>query len=94
MQHYSGFGLIKHSLSHHENWQRAWRNPTPKKKYDVIVIGGGGHGLATAYYLAKEFGVTNVAVVEKGYLGGGNTCLLYTSPSPRDKRQSRMPSSA
>ena len=51
MQHYSGFGLIKHSLSHHENWQRAWRNPTPKKQYDVIVIGGGGHGLATAYYL-------------------------------------------
>ena len=65
--------VIKHSGSHHENWQRAWRNPTPKKKYDVIVIGGGGHGLATAYYLAKEFGVSNVAVVEKGYLGGGNT---------------------
>ncbi|WP_286237884.1 sarcosine oxidase subunit beta family protein [Neptuniibacter halophilus] len=78
MQHYSGFGLFKHSLSHHENWQRAWRNPTPKKKYDVIIVGGGGHGLATAYYLAKQFGVTNVAVIEKGYLGGGNTARNTT----------------
>ncbi|BBB26999.1 sarcosine oxidase subunit beta family protein [Amphritea japonica] len=78
MQHYSGFGLFKHSLTHHENWQRAWRNPTPKKKYDVIIIGGGGHGLATAYYLAKEHGVTNVAVIEKGYLGGGNTARNTT----------------
>ncbi|MGB0187781.1 MAG: sarcosine oxidase subunit beta family protein [Aequoribacter sp.] len=73
MQHYSGFGLVKHSLCHHENWQPAWRNPRPKKHYDVVIIGGGGHGLATAYYLAKAFGVTNVAVIEKGYLGGGNT---------------------
>ncbi|MBR9865633.1 sarcosine oxidase subunit beta family protein [uncultured Amphritea sp.] len=78
MQQYSGFGLLKHSLSHHENWQRVWRNPTPKKKYDVIIIGGGGHGLATAYYLAKEHGVTNVAVIEKGYLGGGNTARNTT----------------
>ena len=78
MQHYSGFGLFKHSLSHHENWQRAWRNPTPKKKYDVIIIGGGGHGLATAYYLAKNHNVTNVAVIEKGYLGGGNTARNTT----------------
>ncbi|WCN08980.1 sarcosine oxidase subunit beta family protein [Marinomonas mediterranea] len=78
MQHYSGFGLLKHSLSHHENWQRIWRNPTPKKKYDVIIVGGGGHGLATAYYLAKQFGVTNVAVIEKGYLGGGNTARNTT----------------
>ncbi|BFM48786.1 sarcosine oxidase subunit beta family protein [Marinomonas sp. THO17] len=78
MQHYSGFGLLKHSFTHHENWQRVWRNPTPKKKYDVIIVGGGGHGLATAYYLAKEFGVTNVAVIEKGFLGGGNTARNTT----------------
>ncbi len=78
MQKYSGFGLIKHALSHQENWQRVWRNPQPKKKYDVIVVGGGGHGLATAYYLAKRYGVTNVAVVEKGYLGGGNTARNTT----------------
>jgi sarcosine oxidase subunit beta len=78
MQHYSGFGLLKHSLTHHENWQRQWRNPTPKKKYDVIIVGGGGHGLATAYYLAKEHNITNVAVIEKGWLGGGNTARNTT----------------
>src|SRR5690554_2053228 len=73
MQRYSGFGLAKHALSHHENWERQWRNPTPKKQYDVIIVGGGGHGLATAYYLAKEHGIRDVAVLEKGWLGGGNT---------------------
>ena len=78
MQKYSGFGLFKHSLSFHENWQRVWRNPKPKKKYDVIIVGGGGHGLATAYYLAKEHNITNIAVVEKGYLGGGNTARNTT----------------
>ncbi len=78
MQKYSGFGLLKHALSHHENWQRVWRNPVPKKKYDVIIVGGGGHGLASAYYLAKRYGVTNVAVLEKGYLGGGNTARNTT----------------
>ena len=78
MQHYSGFGLFKHAISHHENWQRVWRNPKPKKSYDVIIVGGGGHGLATAYYLAKEFGINNVAVIEKGYLGGGNTARNTT----------------
>lgn len=78
MQRYSGFGLARHALSHHENWQRMWRNPTPKKQYDVIIVGGGGHGLATAYYLAKEHGITNVAVLEKGWLGGGNTARNTT----------------
>lgn len=78
MQKYSSFGLLKHALSHHENWQRVWRNPQPKKKYDVIIVGGGGHGLATAYYLAKVHGITNVAVLEKGYLGGGNTARNTT----------------
>ncbi len=78
MQNYSGFGLVKHALSHHENWQRMWRNPPPKREYDVIIVGGGGHGLATAYYLAKVHGITNVAVVEKGWLGGGNTARNTT----------------
>lgn len=78
MQRYSGFALLKHGMTHHENWQRVWRNPKPKSSYDVIIVGGGGHGLATAYYLAKEFGITNVAVIEKGYLGGGNTARNTT----------------
>lgn len=78
MQSYSSFGLLKHALSYHEQWQRAWRNPVPKKHYDVIIVGGGGHGLATAYYLAKVHGITNVAVLEKGYLGGGNTARNTT----------------
>lgn len=78
MEKYSGFGLFKHAMSYHENWQRVWRNPKPKKKYDVVIVGGGGHGLATAYYLAKLHNITNIAVVEKGYLGGGNTARNTT----------------
>ena len=70
---YSIFSLLRNARDYHESWQRAWRAPEPKDAYDVVIIGGGGHGLATAYYLAKNHGVTNVAVVEKGWLGGGNT---------------------
>jgi len=73
VEKYSAFALLRHARRHHEDWQRAWRDPTPKKAYDTVIVGGGGHGLATAYYLAKEHGITDVAVVEKGYLGGGNT---------------------
>ena len=73
MQRYSIFSLARNAVSHHRDWQRAWRSPQPKREYDVIIIGGGGHGLATAYYLAKEHGITNVAVLEKGWIGGGNT---------------------
>ena len=70
---YSIFALIKNSLSYHENWEKAWRDPEPKSKYDAVIVGGGGHGLATAYYLAKEHNIKNIAVLEKGWIGGGNT---------------------
>jgi len=70
---YSIFSLARNAASRHENWPLAWRSPEPKPSYDAIVVGGGGHGLATAYYLAKEHGISNVAVLEKGWLGGGNT---------------------
>jgi sarcosine oxidase subunit beta len=73
MNRYSIWSLARNALSHHERWQEAWRSPAPKRRYDVIIVGGGGHGLATAYYLAKEHGIANVAVIEKGWLGGGNT---------------------
>ena len=72
-QKYSIFSLLRNAVSYNENWQQAWRSPAPRKKYDVLIIGGGGHGLASAYYLAKEHGIRNVAVLEKGWIGGGNT---------------------
>ena len=70
---YSAFGLLRNALSHNRKWQSAWRKPEPQRKYDVVIVGGGGHGLATAYYLAKNHGVQNIAVLEKGWIGGGNT---------------------
>jgi sarcosine oxidase, subunit beta len=73
MKRYSAFAVAKEALSYHQGWERAWGAPEMKSEYDVIIIGAGGHGLATAYYLAKNHGVTNVAVIEKGWLGGGNT---------------------
>lgn len=69
---YSAYSIVRNALSGNLNWKPQWRQPQPKSHYDVIIVGGGGHGLATAYYLAKEFGVKNVAVLEKGYLGSGN----------------------
>ena len=73
MRRYSAFAIAREAMRHHLGWERAWASPAPKPRYDVIIVGAGGHGLATAYYLGKNHGITNVAVIEKGWLGGGNT---------------------
>ncbi|MFV0515651.1 MAG: sarcosine oxidase subunit beta family protein [Jhaorihella sp.] len=73
MKRYSAFAVAREALRNHKGWGRAWAAPEPKRHYDVIIVGAGGHGLATAYYLGRNFGITNVAVLEKGWLGGGNT---------------------
>src|SRR5471030_2895654 len=69
---YSAFSIFLQGLRGNRQWSRAWRAPEPKPRYDVVIIGGGGHGLSTAYYLSRRFGVRNVAVIEKGWLGSGN----------------------
>ena len=73
MRKYSVFALALEAMRHHKGWEKHWTSPEPKSEYDVIIIGGGGHGMGAAYYLAKEHGVTNIAVIEKGWIGGGNT---------------------
>ena len=70
---YSILSLARNALTNHAEWQKVWRSPDPKPEYDAVIIGGGGHGLATAYFLAKEHNLTKIAVLEKGWLGGGNT---------------------
>ena len=69
---FSGLRVLREGLTGNRGWTPHWRDPEPKCEYDIVIIGGGGHGLATAYYLAREHGLTNIAVLEKGYLGGGN----------------------
>ena len=73
MRKYSVFAIAREAMRGHKGWEEQWTSPEPRSEYDVIIVGAGGHGLATAYYLAKEHGITNVAVLEKGWLGGGNT---------------------
>jgi len=73
MSRYSIFSLARNAVDYHRDWSAAWRSPEPKSEYEVVIVGAGGHGLATAYYLAKEHGIRDVAVIDKGWLGGGNT---------------------
>lgn len=78
MTRYSFLTLVQKAAGGHLGWPRLWRDPAPKPAYDVVIVGAGGHGLATAYYLAKEHGIANIAVLEKGWLGGGNTARNTT----------------
>ncbi|SIT16714.1 sarcosine oxidase subunit beta family protein [Paracoccus saliphilus] len=73
MTQFNAFSLLKNALTGHKSWDEQWPDSQPKAEYDVVIVGAGGHGLGAAYYLAKEHGITNVAVIDKGWLGGGNT---------------------
>src|SRR3984885_1167331 len=72
-QTFSALSLLRGALSRQRGWQKEWRKAVPKASFDAAIVGGGGHGLGAAYYLAKEHGLTNIAVLEKGWIGGGNT---------------------
>src|SRR6202045_2366914 len=72
MQRYSLLSLARHALGQHRGWTPLWRKAAPRPRYEVVIVGGGGHGLATAYYLAKEHGITDVAVLERNLIGSGN----------------------
>src|ERR1700734_3768236 len=69
---YSALALAWNAVTGQRHWSPAWRDATPRSTYDVVIIGGGGHGLATAYYLAKQYGIANIAVLEKSWIGSGN----------------------
>ena len=73
MKRYSLSSIFTEAFRDNLGWEKAWTKSQPKKEYQIIIVGGGGHGLATAYYLAKNFNITDIAVIEKGWIGGGNT---------------------
>ncbi len=70
---YNFLNIMRQAVAANKSWPEQWRSPEPKAAYDAVIVGAGGHGLATAYYMAKEHGLTNIAVLDKGWLGGGNT---------------------
>ena len=96
MRSFSGLSLLLSGLTGQRRWQPQWRHPEPKPAYDALIVGGGGHGLGAAYYLASEHRLSNIAVLEKGWIGGGNTgrntpSSALTTCSRRARRCTTMP---